>query len=579
MRRLLALAAVAACTPPPPPRPTAPPPPAAAARPHYRATIRWTAHGVPHIVAADVGSLGFGQGYAQAQARLCELADGFVRVRGERARYLGRGPDDAYVQSDVVHRHLGFVARARALLPRASAETRAMVAGYAAGYSYAVAHLRPADQPAACRGAPWLGPITDVDVAAYGLAVQVTASSRFFADAIAEAAPERPAPPPAAPAPTGGASNGWAIGGDRTASGGGILVANPHFPWQGDLVFHEAQLTIPGDLDVYGVALLGTPGIQIGTTAHHAWTHTFSASTHQVVYRLTLDGAALRYRHGDDTLPITPTRYTIAVRGDDGAVHDEDRVAYASAVGPMIAVAGQPWSAASGVAFTMRDVAGGDTLALDEYLAMARATSRAQFEAALAMHGTPFVNTLYADGAGDALYVDGSRVPDLAPEALARWQLARKLIPAVDAAWRGRRLVVLDGSAPVDDLADDDPRAPGAIPVALAPRVLRRDFVMNANDSFRFTNLAAPETTAPMSPLWGDDADRPSLRTLANLWALAPGSGEAGADDRFTLDEAAAAMLSDRSFTAARLRADVAAACAAKVRGEAPGATAAIARG
>jgi hypothetical protein len=88
--------------------------------------------------------------------------------------------------------------------------------------------------------------------------------------------------------------------------------------------------------------------------------------------------------------------------------------------------------------------------------------------------------------------------------------------------------VILDGSEPANDLLTDEPRAPGAIPIARAPRVERRDFVMNANDSFRFTNLAAPETVAPASPLWGDDAERPSVRTLANLAALAPGAGAGG---------------------------------------------------
>jgi hypothetical protein len=77
---------------------------------------------------------------------------------------------------------------------------------------------------------------------------------------------------------------------------------------------------------------------------------------------------------------------------------------------------------------------------------------------------------------------------------------------------------------------------------------------MNANDSYRFTNPPRPRPRRRASPLWGDDGDRPSPRTLANLAALAPGAGAAGPDDRFTLDEAVAAMLGTRVVTAARLR-------------------------
>jgi acyl-homoserine-lactone acylase len=206
MHRLALVLAVAACGPPPAgPSPSPPPssPPAAAA-PSYRASIRWTAHGVPHIVAADLGGLGFGQGYAQAQARLCEIADGIVRVRGERARYLGA----VHVASDLAHRHLGYHARAEAALAAASSDTQAMIAGFAAGYSHALAAMPAPARPAACRDAPWLGPITAVDVAAYGLALQGLGSLRFLTQAIADAEPGAGASaPPAPPA-------------DRRAAGG-----------------------------------------------------------------------------------------------------------------------------------------------------------------------------------------------------------------------------------------------------------------------------------------------------------------------------------------------------------------------
>ena len=56
----------------------------------YRASIRWTAHGVPHISAEDAGSLGFGQGWAVAEDRICVLADQLVKVRAQRARRLQR---------------------------------------------------------------------------------------------------------------------------------------------------------------------------------------------------------------------------------------------------------------------------------------------------------------------------------------------------------------------------------------------------------------------------------------------------------------------------------------------------------
>ncbi|HVV85996.1 MAG TPA: penicillin acylase family protein, partial [Kofleriaceae bacterium] len=526
----------------------------------YRATIRWTSYGIPHIVAADVGGVAFGQGYAQAKAHLCELADSFVRVRGERARYLGAGPDDAYVASDLANLHLGYHRRAEEALRKASPEARAMLDGYAAGYDLYLTRTPAAERPAACRDGAWVQPITAIDVAAYGLSVSSLASVHFLEGAIAHAQPGGGGQASLA-VPRGGASNGWAIGGDRTASGGGILVANPHFPWEGELLFHEAQLTVPGQLDVYGAGLLGVPGIVIGMTGDHAWTHTFSASTHMVVYRLDLaDTDAHHYLRAGATRPLVPTTYQVQVAGAGGALATRSATLWRSDVGPMIATDATPWDGPGGHAFTVRDVGGSDLVALDEYLAMARAKDRDAFERALALHGTPFVNTIYADAGGDALYVDGSRVPAFTDEGLGGWKLARKLVPAVEAAWRNR-LVVVDGSNPLFDLVDDDPAAPGALAIAQAPRILRRDFVMNANDSYRFTNPAAPETREEHSPLYGDDDGHPSTRTLMNLAMLRADDPASGPDHRFTLDEAAAAMLSNRSFTAERLQDDVAAAC------------------
>ena len=54
----------------------------------YRAEIRRTTGGVPHIKARDYGSLGFGYGFAYAQDQLCELADIMVTVNAHALALL-----------------------------------------------------------------------------------------------------------------------------------------------------------------------------------------------------------------------------------------------------------------------------------------------------------------------------------------------------------------------------------------------------------------------------------------------------------------------------------------------------------
>jgi len=48
-------------------------------------TIKRTTAGVPHIEGNDSASVAAGLGYAQAEDQLCLLAEGMIKVRGERA--------------------------------------------------------------------------------------------------------------------------------------------------------------------------------------------------------------------------------------------------------------------------------------------------------------------------------------------------------------------------------------------------------------------------------------------------------------------------------------------------------------
>jgi acyl-homoserine-lactone acylase len=200
----------------------------------YEVTIRRDGHGVPHIVAADFGSLGYGEGYAFAQDHACTLADLVVRARGERARYFGRGERDAHLNSDVANRALDAMDGARRVFESAPAEMRAWIGGYAAGYNRYLADTPVERIPGWCRGQPWVRSITAVEVVARG-------AGPPFVTEIATAAPPGATPrgattaPPVAEAaesePVTTASNAWALGAERSAGGRGMLLANPRWFW------------------------------------------------------------------------------------------------------------------------------------------------------------------------------------------------------------------------------------------------------------------------------------------------------------------------------------------------------------
>ena len=178
-----------------------------------------------------------------------------------------------------------------------------------------------------------------------------------------------------------GASNGWALGADRSTTGGGLLLANPHFPWEGELRFWENHLTIPGELNVYGVGLTGLPGVQIGFNDAVAWTHTVSAGHRFTLYRYDLDPTdPTTYIVDGEPQPMIASEYTIDVLGADGTTTTTlTRTLYSTHHGPVVDVAPLGWTADQAIA--IRDGNIEITSVLEQYLGMDAATSMDEFQA------------------------------------------------------------------------------------------------------------------------------------------------------------------------------------------------------
>jgi penicillin amidase len=66
-------------------------------------------------------------------------------------------------------------------------------------------------------------------------------------------------------------SNSWAVNGSKTADGHAILSNDPHLGLQAPSLWYEVHIVVPGELNVQGGSLPGTPGILIGHTEHISW--------------------------------------------------------------------------------------------------------------------------------------------------------------------------------------------------------------------------------------------------------------------------------------------------------------------
>lgn len=516
----------------------------------YRARIRFTTHGVAHVDADDWGSLGYGQGWACARDHLGTILDQIVKVRGERAAHWGPGRDDALIAADLGYRVLDLTGRAGAFRDAQSDRVRALVTGYTAGINRAVAEADAGEwtAPEWCRGATWLRPVDELDVYAWLGDVALMGSGRNLVQLIGRAvAPGPDGPHPPSPIEALGtpaiASNGWALGGDVTASGHGMILANPHFPWAGEARFWECHLRIPGELDVYGVSLLGTPGVQMGCNRHVAWTHTFSAGHRFTVYRLDLhpDDPTV-YRHGDEHRAMRSEEHRVEVLDGEAVT----RTLWSTHHGPVVNVPMLGWG--EQVGFAYRDANLDNVGVLEQFVGMDRAASLDGFRSVFHTVGAlPWVNTLATDASGDVWYTDASATPRLSAGAQERFR-ARLDADPVAALMFDFRIAMLDGSDPDDDWLDHpEARSPGLEPPSALPELTRRDLVVNAKDSHWLTHPDEPLEGYPV--LCGLERTGRSPRTRQNLVQAC----ELAERGDVVLDDLIAAVYDGSSGTAALL--------------------------
>jgi len=496
----------------------------------YQAEIARTQYGIPHITAADYGGVGFGQAYAFAEDNLCMLADKIVTVNGERSKYFG--PDGvnvvAFAEAQNLETDFFFKANLdivglRRAFAAVSPDYQALVRGYVAGYNRFLKDTPPGQRPAACRDAAWVRPIGLDDMLRLTEERMIQASSGAWMRQINAAAPPSAASAkpvaalglPPEPETFGLGSNAWAFGRSVTDNRSGVLLGNPHFPWETMNRFYEAHLTIPGKLDVMGVTIGGAPGMSIGFNHDVAWSHTVSTDRHFTVFELTLDAKdPTAYLVDGRSVPMSRRAVSVEVKGEP---RPRSRTVYATTYGPIVVVPqlGVAWTART--AYALKDANHNNARSGDAWLDIARARSVGEIKAGIEKTlGIPWVNTIAADRNGDVLYADVTATPNVGAEKLKACAPPSGIGPLAATA----RIFVLDGArAACDwDVAAGTPAA-GLIPGAAMPAVLRTDYVANSNDSYWLVNA---DVRLPAQPsVVGPAAIAQNLRTRSGLMEIA----------------------------------------------------------
>jgi acyl-homoserine-lactone acylase len=557
------------------------------------ATIRQTTHGIPHILADDFAGLGFGWAYSFAKENICVMADTYVTVDGERSRFFG--PDGSYsvggngsvnnnLNSDFFYQRIidnGTIESLLSLDPPQGPrpEIKELVRGYVAGYNRYLDQTGVANLPdPSCRGAAWVRPITEKEVYRRFYQLGLIASQGVAIDGIGQAQP--PAGPVQSPSsaeqqqmtselkqklPLGGVgSNALALGKDATDNGKGMMLGNPHFPWDGSERFYESQLTIPGVMNVEGASLFGVPLVLIGHTDNLAWSHTVSTG-----YRFTpfeevlVPGSPTTYIYDGQPREMKKDVVTVTVKKSDGTLEERTRTLYSTHHGPifnsLLGLDLFPWT--EGHAFSMGDANATNFRYLNHFLETDQAQSVNDLNDILHRNqGIPWVNTLASDSSGKAFYADISVVPNVSNAKAAVCNTA-----VGNGTYQALGLPVLDGSRSSCEWdIDADAVQPGTFGPSHMPSLFRDDYVENSNDSYWLSNPEQPLTG--FARIIGDENTERALRTRSGLvmieQRLAGSDGWPG--NRYTLQQLQDTVFANRQYAGELWRDELADFCEAK---------------
>ncbi|HVE61304.1 MAG TPA: acylase [Chitinophagaceae bacterium] len=342
--------------------------------------ILWDNYGVPHIYAKSTEEMYYAFGWAQMQSHANLILQLYGQARGRAAEYWGK----AYINSDKQILLFNLPEQAKKNYNKQDVSYKTYLDAFVKGLNdYAKSHTNQIGKEF-----QQVLPVTAYDVLAHTTRVvcleflgsgDIAISKRLITPG----------------------SNSIAIAPSRSASKKAMLLANPHLPWTDFFTFYEAHLNSPG-FNAYGVSLVGFPGLNIAFNEHLGWTHTVNTIDASDRYELTLkdDG----YLLDGKTLPFEKKSVTIKSRQDDGSIQEENLTFKYSEHGPVL-------GEKNGKAYAIR-IAGLENAGMGEqYHKMGKAKSFAEFESAIKMLQNPMFNVVYADNAGNIMYLFNGNVP------------------------------------------------------------------------------------------------------------------------------------------------------------------------
>jgi acyl-homoserine-lactone acylase len=421
--------------------------------------VLWDSYGVPHVYAKSEAGIFYGFGWAQTQSHGNVLLHLYGEARGRAAEYWGPkyADQDRWMISNDVY------ARATQWYRQQDPQFRADLDAFAQGINdYAAANPDKLDDEVKV-----VLPLNGVDVVAH---------AHRLMNYVYIASPDKVLGQAPKDTQARDGSNAWAVMPSRTRDGHALLLANPHLPWgTGFFTYYEAHLNGPG-VDLYGATQVGLPILRFAFNKELGFTNTVNTMLGQTTYKLTLSGDG--YLYDGKVLPFIVEKKVLKVKQPDGRVTTEWFDVRQAVQGPV-------FQRYDGSTVALK-VAGLDRPGmLRQYWDMGKATDFSQFQKALKKLQVPMFNIVYADRAGNVMFLDNGIMPKHDKGDLKYWS---SLVPGDTSAtlWK--------------DIHDYD-----ELPKVINPA---GGFVQNTNDPPWLASWprvldpkAFPDYTAPVGPM------------------------------------------------------------------------------
>jgi len=473
-----------------------------------KVTIRRTEYGVPHILAEDDRSLGFGMAYAQAEDYMVTIMKLILTSRGEKAKYFGG--TEANIKSDLWYKQYRVHERANETYHQLDADWRAVTEGFASGLNFYIAKHRD-ELP------DWVQPVTPIDVATHGLA----GVSRFslnrgrVVDKLLDKLKK---------GETGivdpnehDGSNMWSFSGEKTKSGNAILMGNPHQAWSEVATYYEAHVTIPGKLNFYGSTFIGRPVLTTGFNDHLGWTHTVNYPDIEEIYALDRDPQwSEHYLLDGESHPMTSESVEVEYTDDNGMPVTIEKTFFHTELGPVVHVSKDH-------VLVHRPAAYFEFRFYQQWYRMNHAKTWGEWREVFDELIMPMFNTGYADDQGNIYYRWNGTIPKL-PEGSHADEAVH--VTKSEQIWSK-----LHGAS--------------ELPQAFNPK---GGYIMNSNSAPYHTNLHEVMDRDSFPDYFPEP--RFSLRSQHSMHLIHN-------DDKYSLEEVVDLKFSQRALTAERIKDDL----------------------